>query len=155
MKIRITLDSVRDKNLKQMKQLNDAIFPVKYKDKFYSDCIACGDVTQLAYYNDILVGAIACRLEQKEGAVKLYIMTVGVLPPYRGRGVGSNLLRHSIKEALEEPLVDEVYLHVQSNNDDAINFYKKQGFGIKETIKGYYRKISPPDAVVLSKTLRP
>ena len=126
------------------------------QEKFYQDCTACGDVTQLAYYNDILVGAIACRLERKgEGAVKLYIMTLGVLPPYRGRAVGTNLLRHSIKEALEEPLVDEVYLHVQSNNEDAINFYKKQGFGIKETIKGYYRKISPPDAVVLSKTLRP
>ena len=126
------------------------------QEKFYQDCTACGDVTQLAYFNDILVGAIACRLERKgKGAVKLYIMTLGVLPPYRGRAVGTNLLRHSIKEALEEPLVDEVYLHVQSNNEDAINFYKKQGFGIKETIKGYYRKISPPDAVVLSKTLRP
>ena len=31
MKISVKLDSVRDKNLKQMKQLNAAIFPVKYQ----------------------------------------------------------------------------------------------------------------------------
>ena len=31
MKIRVVLDSVRDQNLKQMKQLNAAIFPVKYQ----------------------------------------------------------------------------------------------------------------------------
>lgn len=42
-----------------------------------------------AYYNDICVGAIACRLEKRDdGAVRVYIMTLGVLAPYRGLGVG-------------------------------------------------------------------
>ncbi|CAH9063585.1 unnamed protein product [Cuscuta epithymum] len=147
----ISLDSVRDKNLMQLKKLNTALFPVRYNDKYYTDALASGEFTKLAYYSDICVGAIACRLEKKEGgAVCVYIMTLGVLAPYRGLGVGSKLLNHVLDLCARQNM-SEIYLHVQTNNDDAIKFYQKFGFGITETIQNYYTNITPPDCYVVTK----
>ena len=45
-------------------------------------------------------------------------------------------------------------LHTQVNNQEAIDFYQKFGFSVGEVMKDYYKKIEPPDAVVLSKKLK-
>ncbi|KAK1665572.1 hypothetical protein QYE76_053731 [Lolium multiflorum] len=148
---RTSLDGLRDKNVMQLKKLNTALFPVRYNDKYYQDAIASKDFSKLAYYSDICVGAIACRLEKKEGgAVCVYIMTLGVLAPYRGLGLGTKLLNH-VFDLCAKQNIPEIYLHVQTNNDDAIAFYKKFGFEITETIYQYYKNITPPDCHVLTK----
>ncbi|GAB2215664.1 hypothetical protein Droror1_Dr00020058 [Drosera rotundifolia] len=151
--VSISLDGVRDKNIMQLKKLNVALFPVRYNDKYYSDALAAGDFTKLAYYSDICVGAIACRFEKREdGAVRLYIMTLGVLAPYRGLGIGTKMLIHALDLSSKQNIT-EIYLHVQTNNEEAINFYKKFGFEITETIHNYYTNITPPDCYVLTKYL--
>uniref|UniRef100_A0A7N0UD02 N-acetyltransferase domain-containing protein n=1 Tax=Kalanchoe fedtschenkoi TaxID=63787 RepID=A0A7N0UD02_KALFE len=130
-----------------------ALFPVRYNDKYYADALASGEFTKLAYYSDICVGAIACRIEKKEGGgVCVYIMTLGVLAPYRGLGIGSKLLNHVIDLSMKQN-VSEIYLHVQTNNEDAINFYKKFGFEITATIQNYYTNITPPDCYVVTKLI--
>ncbi|XP_075642612.1 uncharacterized protein LOC142613971 [Castanea sativa] len=147
----ISLEGLRDKNLMQLKKLNTALFPVRYNDKYYADALASADFTKLAYYGDICVGSIACRLEKKEaGAVRVYIMTLGVLAPYRGLGIGTRLLNH-VLELCSKQNISETYLHVQTNNEDAINFYKKFRFEITDTIKNYYTNITPPDCYVVTK----
>ena len=46
-----------------------------------------------AFCNDVLVGAIAVRLErQPSGKIQLYIITLGVLAAYRNYGVGEQFL---------------------------------------------------------------
>ncbi|NP_001148868.1 N-alpha-acetyltransferase 50 [Zea mays] len=148
---RTSLDGVRDKNVMQLKKLNTALFPVRYNEKYYQDAIASKDFSKLAYFSDICVGAIACRLEKKEGgAVRVYIMTLGVLAPYRGLGIGTKLLNHVFDLSAKQN-ISEIYLHVQTNNDDAIAFYKKFGFEITQTIHNYYMNITPPDCYVLMK----
>ncbi|XP_059643358.1 uncharacterized protein LOC132285204 [Cornus florida] len=149
--VSISLEGLSDKNLMQLKKLNVSIFPVRYNEKLYADALASGEFTKLAYYSDICVGAIACRLEKKEGgAVHAYIMTLGVLAPYRGLGIGTKLLNHVLDLCYKQS-ISEIYLHVQTNNEDAINFYKKFGFDITETIHNYYKRITPPDCHVLTK----
>ena len=50
------------------------------------------DVTYFsAYFNDIVVGAVCCRVDTTETSPKsrrLYIMTLGCLAPYRRLGIG-------------------------------------------------------------------
>jgi ribosomal protein S18 acetylase RimI-like enzyme len=153
----VSFDTVRDKNIMQLRKLNLAIFPVQYQDKFYTDALSSGDFTKLAYYGDLCVGSLACRLEKKEGStgVRLYIMTLGVLAPYRRIGIGSKLLKKTLEQCKEDPNIVEVYLHVQTNNEAAIKFYKKYDFEITDTIQNYYKHIEPPDCYVLSKILIP
>ncbi|KAL3163256.1 hypothetical protein ABBQ32_009655 [Trebouxia sp. C0010 RCD-2024] len=151
----ISFVEVRDENVEQLKVLNRAIFPINYQDRVYKDILASGQVTQLAYHTDTLVGAIACRLEAHGTAAKMYIVTLGVIAPYRGMRVGSRLLEKSLFEASQDSNIQEAYLHVQTNNEEAICFYTKFGFVPGETVKDYYKRLNPPDAVILRRTLLP
>ncbi|EFJ48332.1 hypothetical protein VOLCADRAFT_60499 [Volvox carteri f. nagariensis] len=150
----VSFDVVREKNLEQLKLLNNVIFPIKYSDEIYRQCMACGELTQLAFHNDILVGAIATRCEkQPNGKAKAYIATLGVLAPYRNFGIGDKLLTRTLAACAQDPNIEEASVHVQVGNDDAICFYQRHGFQVEETVKDYYKKLSPPDAVLLSKKL--
>jgi ribosomal protein S18 acetylase RimI-like enzyme len=115
------------------------------------DCAAAGSATQLAFVGNELVGAIACRLEllpDRSGAF-LYVMTVGVLAPFRDRNIGTRLLRHALNEGSNDAFIKQAYLHVQTNNDHAIAFYKRFGFVEDGVAHNYYKRLEPPDAAVL------
>ncbi|KAK9511829.1 hypothetical protein O3M35_000415 [Rhynocoris fuscipes] len=152
---RIELGDVTPHNIKQLKKLNTVVFPVSYNEKFYKDVLEVGELAKLAYYNDIVVGAVCCRVDTSENSRRLYIMTLGCLSPYRRLGVGTTMVEHVLKHVEKDGNYDNVYLHVQVNNTGAIDFYKKFGFEIHETKKHYYKRIEPADAHVLQKTLRP
>jgi len=135
-------------------ELNLAVFPVKYSDKFYAD-LSSNPVqlyTHLGYFSDILVGSICSRVEPQDGtAFKVYIMTIGVLAPYRGLGVGKRLLQKVLEACSGQPDCMEIYLHVQVGNDSAVEFYKGHGFEVGEIVKDYYTRLDVNDAYIISK----
>ncbi|KAI2530914.1 NAA50 isoform 10, partial [Pan troglodytes] len=55
MKGRIELGDVTPHNIKQLKRLNQVIFPVSYNDKFYKDVLEVGELAKL--------GAVCCRVD--------------------------------------------------------------------------------------------
>jgi len=157
---RIELGDVTPHNIKQLKRLNQVVFPVSYNDKFYKDVLEVGDMANLAFYNDIVVGAVCCRVQEtKEKDVnkpvkRLYIMTLGCLARYRRLGIGTKLLEHVLNICEKDGDFDSIFLHVQVNNSSAIDFYMKNGFEIIETKSQYYKRIEPADAHVLQKTFK-
>jgi len=154
---RVSFSSLTTNNLGTVRKLNSVLFPIKYSEKFYQDILSpeVEGFCKLVYYNDVPVGTICCRLENKYGQVGLYLMTMGILAPYRSRGLGSKTLDSILTAAASstKPKIDKIYLHVQISNDDAKRFYEKHGFKEVEIYKGYYKKIEPHDAWVLEKVL--
>ncbi|KAJ8887964.1 hypothetical protein PR048_007448 [Dryococelus australis] len=162
---KIELGDVTPHNIKQLKRLNQVIFPVSYNDKFYKDVLEAGELAKLgkpksklgkllrmtgrlcfaAYYNDIVVGAVCCRIDTSENSRRLYIMTLGVLYPYRRLGIASKMLEHVLNYVQQDCNFDSIFLHVQVNNEGAIEFYKKFGFEIVETKEHYYKRIEPAE----------
>merc|ERR1712173_37315 len=127
---------------------------------FYKDVLEAGELAKLAYYNDVVVGAVCCRIdltttEDGQTKRKLYIMTLGCLAPYRRLGIGTKMLEHVLNIVKEDGNYTSIFLHVQVNNESAIEFYKKFGFNIVETKEQYYKRIEPADAHVLEKFLKP
>ena len=144
----ISFGEVTEKNVDQVRKLNLAVFPVRYNDKFYADLATThGKFTQLGFFSDILVGAICCRVEPLDGTkFKVYIMTIGVLAPYRRLGIGQQLLKEMLKKCGEDANCAEVYLHVQVGNEAALDFYKGFGFEVGEIVKDYYTRLDVNDA---------
>lgn len=81
-------------------------------------------------------------------------MTLGALAPYRRLGIGTKMLKHVLDICEKDGNYDNVFLHVQINNEGAIKFYERHGFEIVEEKKNYYKRIEPADAYVLQKTFK-
>lgn len=173
---RSDLGDVTPNNLGQVKVLHKVLFPVNYDEKFYTELLEAGEFAKLgtirllllspkklnffffciAYYNDVCVGTVCCRKEVDDinpEFFKVYMMTIGVLEPYRHLGLGSQLFEHILEQAKVAKNISKVYLHAQTNNNRAIEFYKKYDFDIVSTEEDYYKNIEPRDAYLLSKTI--
>lgn len=84
---------------------------------------------------------------------KLYVLTLGVLEPYRHLGIGKKLLEKVLEISGRSHAV-AVFLHVHVVNKNAINFYLKNDFKEMERIENYYSKIDEPHCLLLEKRLK-
>jgi len=113
---KVVVGDLTPNNIGTLRKLNSVLFPVAYSDRFYKEVLSSEleDYNKLVYYNDIPVGAICCRIEMDSSADsastankpmgKLYLMTLGVLAPYRRQGLASKLLSHVARKAQEASL---------------------------------------------------
>ena len=79
------------------------------------------------------------------------VMTVGVAPEYRGRGLGGALLTDLLDRA-RQARARRVFLEVRAGNETAQRLYERAGFRAIGTRPRYY---GDEDAVVMRLVLRP
>ncbi|EIW83137.1 N-acetyltransferase NAT13 [Coniophora puteana RWD-64-598 SS2] len=156
---RVSFASLTPNNLGTVRKLNSVLFPIRYSDKYYQDILRpeVEEFCQLIYYNDIPVGNICCKLEDKDGEQCLYLMTMGILAPYRSRTLGSQSLQRILDAAAShtKPKITRIYLHVQVSNETAKRFYERHGFKETGVHENYYKRIEPKNAWILERTIEP
>lgn len=89
--------------------------------------------TYIIKKDDALIGKTRLEINDNIGG----IYGLEVLPEYRGKGYGRELLLLSIKE-LKEKNVEIITLQVETSNKNALNLYKTCGFKENYTMD-YYR----------------
>ncbi|OBZ86768.1 putative N-acetyltransferase san [Choanephora cucurbitarum] len=144
----ISLRNVTMETLPHLIELHSRVFPVSYGHRFYDE------VLMAVYYDDHYAGAICCRLEYSKYTnytAKIYMMTLGILHPYRRLGLASQLIEHIIEyaRACSDPIITCLYLHVQTVNEEAIRFYIRHGFRIQHVVQDYYKLAENRDAFIL------
>ncbi|KAI8065811.1 acyl-CoA N-acyltransferase [Gongronella butleri] len=153
----VQLQDVNVYNTLALKQLHGLLFPVRYTDSFFEQAKQAGELAKIVYVDNHAVGTICCRLEPEGpdhvGMYRIYIMTLGVLEPYRRRRLGHVLLQHILNEAQLRPYVTRVYLHCQVTNTAATAFYQQHGFEKVAYARDYYKHIPDKDAYVLVRNI--
>jgi mycothiol synthase len=87
-----------------------------------------------------VVGTDKAWLEEK-GERRGWLLDLGVLKPYRGRGIGSALVRQALEEMRARGL-DEAVLGVdEMNQTGALRIYERFGFGVKSRNVAYLLQI--------------
>jgi ribosomal protein S18 acetylase RimI-like enzyme len=95
--------------------------------------------------NSQMIGFIAGDLRPSERLA--WIATLGVLPEYRGRGIGRGLLQ-ACEQRLEMP---HVRLNVRISNQIAIQLYQTSGYRRAGIWPAYYQ--DGEDALIMEKEL--
>jgi ribosomal-protein-alanine N-acetyltransferase len=90
-----------------------------------------------------MIGFVAADIRRRERLA--WIATIGVLPEYRGEGIGGALLR-ACEDQLEMP---RVRLCVRASNQPAINLYRRFGYRRYDLWSRYYS--DGEDAIVFEK----
>ncbi len=130
----------------QVMQINLETLPENYPEFFFRDLLnKFPESFFVAESEGKLIGYIMCRME---GGIsnfsiswvrKGHIVSVTVLPQYRRRGVGTELITRAINAMAECYDAKEVILEVRVSNTPAIAIYGKLKFSQIRTIRSYYR----------------
>ena len=145
-------------DLESVTRINEACLPENYTDIFFIDLYRRYPETfVVAEENGHTVGYIMCRIEiglsslGLTGIVKKgHVVSIAVMPEHRRKGIAEALMTRAM-ESMCKYNAKQCYLEVRVTNEAAVELYKKLGFEISRTVRGYYA--DGEDAYVMSRKL--
>jgi len=145
-------------DLESVTSINEACLPENYTDIFFIDLYRRYPETFLvAEENGGTVGYIMCRIEIGLSSLGLsgimkkgHVVSIAVMPEHRRRGVAEALMTAAM-EGMRQYNSKQCYLEVRVTNEAGVGLYKKLGFEISRTVRGYYA--DGEDAFVMSRKL--
>jgi len=143
--VNYTLRRFEPSDLEPVMHINRVCLPENYTTFFFMDLHQRFPGTfVVAEENGEVVGYITCRIETGIPSFKLlgitrkgHVISIAVLPEHQRKGIGHALAREAMR-AMVNYKAKECYLEVRSSNVAAVSLYRKMGFEIARTIRGYY-----------------
>ena len=133
------------RDLNQVKSLEKICFPLDaWPPLDLIGVLSLPSIVRLkAVCDEKIIGFIAADIRRSD--LTSWIATVGVLPEYRGRGIGQALLA----ECEAQIPTPSIRLCVRASNTAAIEMYKRAGYTYINNWAGYYQ--GGEDALVMEK----
>jgi ribosomal-protein-alanine N-acetyltransferase len=130
-------------------RIENASYAFPWSEGIFRDCLRVGYVCCVIELDDIIIGYGV----MSTGAGEAHVLNICVAEPYRGKGLGGQMLEHLLEFAGSLG-VGEVFLEVRPSNTSAIRLYQSLGFSQIGIRRGYYQAVGGrEDAVVLRRLL--
>ncbi|CAD8205670.1 unnamed protein product [Paramecium octaurelia] len=155
------------RDIEQLKLLQQEWFPIIYAEQFYTSVLN-GHVSSLIAEIEIkyptgrkekyIIGAMVyqqrqCKFKYQQNLTwkqwfcsffqtqnALYIMTIGVINEFRGRGIAEYMVEQLKKIVVQSnKTLAYIYLDVVAYNEIASRFYQKHGFNRMRIKKNHYQ----------------
>ncbi|WP_224335317.1 GNAT family N-acetyltransferase [Haloprofundus halobius] len=91
----------------------------------------------VATVNDDVIGWVHLDLPEAEKLSHTAVLTVGLIPEYRGHGIGSTLLDRGVEWARKRGF-EKLYNSVPATNENAIEFLEAHGWATEAVRRDHY-----------------
>ncbi|MEM1557642.1 MAG: N-acetyltransferase [Thermoproteota archaeon] len=144
---KVIIKQAKPDDLQSIIEINRSELPENYPPSFFMDLLERFPnyflIAVLAQTNEI-VGYVICRIETgfpSEGGFSIvkkgHIVSLAVKKSFHKRGIGTMLMKSVLEEMIRNS-IDESYLEVRINNENAIRLYKKLGYEVVRELPHYY-----------------
>ncbi len=154
----ITIRRFGPNDLGSVMEINRTCLPENYSSSFFLEVHAkFPEGFLVAVNSDQVIAYIMCRVERGFSETsrfrfvrKGHVISIAVLPEYRRKGIGSELVRQAEKSLIEKES-EECFLEVRASNKAAQELYNALEFRETRKIPFYYQ--NGEEAIVMTKTL--
>ncbi len=116
----------------------------------FLDCMKKDYEFYVSLEDEKVIGFFIASFSLLEG----HLLNISVAPNMKRQGIGNELLK-KVENLSNKFGIKEIFLEVRESNQEAINFYKKNGFIEVGIRKNYYKLYEGrEDALIFSKKLR-